>query len=90
MVKGSRSKEWSRRRDASSRYAVPRNQSVFGFTRLTRVEAIHQAATLLRRSPSNMTALRLIHLFHLDYEELASAGVPYELLRAIEPAMLRL
>jgi hypothetical protein len=58
--------------------------SVFGFTRLTRIDAITHAATLLRRSPTNREAMRLVHLFHIHYEELAEAGVPYELLRAIE------
>jgi hypothetical protein len=87
MVKAIRPRDGSRRQ--APRQSV--RESGFGFTRLSRHQAIEQAAGLLRRSPTNTTAMRLIHLFHLDVEELASAGVPYELLRAIErQALMRL
>jgi hypothetical protein len=79
MVKTDRSRASSRRRAGTSQPI-----SVFGFTRMTRSEALEQVARYLRRSPMHTSALRLIHLFHLDAEELAEAGVPYELLRMLE------
>ena len=73
-----------KRRVGVSRQQTHETQSVFGFTRLSRLDAIQQAAALLRRSPMNRPAIRLVQLFHIHYEELAEAGVPYELLRAVE------
>jgi hypothetical protein len=79
MVRSSRSRPPVRRRQHSER-----TTAVFGFSRITREQAIQLAARDLMRSPTSVQALRLIHLFHLDVDELAHAGVCYELLRALD------
>jgi hypothetical protein len=83
MVRTSRSKAPARRRGPEGQtHSV--TTTLLGFSRMTRSQAITMASQLLRRSPTNSQALRLIHLFHIDADELAQAGVPYELLRALD------
>jgi hypothetical protein len=66
------------------RLPQPSTMSVFGFTHMTRGQALQQVVRYLRQSPQHVSALRLIHLFHLHGDELAEAGVPFELLRLLD------
>jgi hypothetical protein len=58
--------------------------SVFGFQRMSREEALSKIRTLLRRSPANPSALRLMSLFNIQPEELTEVGVPYEVVRYLD------
>lgn len=58
--------------------------SIFGFGRMSRTQAVMEIKKFLRRSPSHTSARQLISLFNIHPEELAEAGVPYEILKVLE------
>ncbi len=58
--------------------------SPWGFGRMSRSEAVRNIRKHLRRSPSHAAARHLIMLFNIQAEELTEAGVPYEVLKALE------
>ena len=52
--------------------------------RMSRAQALASIPMLLDERPFHPDALYLIHLFHLHPEELAEAGLSYELIMALE------
>lgn len=54
------------------------------FESISRRKALRQIIACIRQNPIHPHARHLIELFNIDAEELAEAGVSYEMLRVLE------